>query len=109
MRRVMRFQRAGSARRAVIRQQWPDAQYFSYLGRADTTGTQQHGLAARHIDDRRFDADLALAAIEDACKQTVPFRAEFVAHVLRSRRADVAEFVGGGCRDTALAVFESTQ
>ena len=85
---------------------------------ADVARAQQHRAMAgqaRQVDDGRLDADFALAAIEH--RQNLAIGAEFVAkivakfiaHVLRRGRADVAELVGRGRSDAALATLERLQ
>ena len=79
--------RAGRSRRAAsacARAHWRSPSM------RDATRPQQHRLVAGKGDDRRFDADVAGAAVEDQ----VDVVAEIVGDVLRGRRRDVTEAIG---------------
>ena len=114
VRGVMRFERAGRARRARVGKTVRRGRQLVDHGgdrlRADLAGTQQHRAVAgqaRQVDDGRFDADLAGSAVEHRPQRAVG--AELVAHVLRGGRADVAELVGRRRRDAAAAALEGLQ
>src|SRR6185295_9199953 len=96
--RVVRGERAGGARRILVAVAWRLAQDRADVVSRDRAGAQEHGLAARYIDDRRFDADVASAAVDDE-----ELRTEFVAHVRSRSRADMAELVRRRRGDRAAA------
>src|SRR5262245_24311452 len=54
------------------------------------SGTQDDGCAARKIDDRGFDADLARPALE----HEIDVGAEILAHVRSGGRRDAAKAIG---------------
>ena len=54
---------------------------------------QEHGLATAAVDDGRFNADLARAAIKHG-----KLCAKFIYNVLRRSGADAAKAVGAGSR-----------
>ncbi|MPN37473.1 hypothetical protein SDC9_184992 [bioreactor metagenome] len=92
--RVMRQQRARGARRVFghffLGQRAQAAGALDVVTR-DRAGAQQHGHAARAVDDGGFDADLAGAAI-----QHQQFVAKFRCHVRCRGGAHAAKLVGAG-------------
>ncbi len=90
-RRVVRAERARCARRrdvAAVGQARHFAQHLGKLLRAHMPGTQQRRETARQIEDGRLDADLRGAAVEHGDRI-----AELLAHMLRRRRAHMAETI----------------
>src|SRR5712692_2686355 len=75
------------------------------IPRADSSRPQENRAIARQVDDRRFDADLARAAVQDQ----IDLFAEIVTHVLSCSRADAAEFVGGWSRNPTAELAQQLE
>ena len=112
VRGVVRFERARRARclrfdrcfnRRVFVQHGLAARGLELRARQHARA-QQHGLAARAIDDGGFDADRARPAVE--YQQVL---AEFFLHVQGSGRADTAKAVGAGAGQAGAAGLQQGQ
>jgi hypothetical protein len=80
---------AGMFRRIFVAQRNPLAERSFERFLRDPSRAQQHRRAAREVDDRRFDSDLARPAFE----HEIDIRAEIGAHVRGRRRRHAAEAV----------------
>jgi hypothetical protein len=110
VRRVMRFQRARGARRGTSGAAgiWSItaaiASALTWPGRSSTGPC-----VARRDRSTMVDSMPTCDAPPSSTMRHRPVGAEFVAHVLRRRRADVAELVGRGRRHPALPALEGAQ